>query len=341
MQYIDFHCDTLMMFGRPKPQSQIMTEPNSQIASAEGANVTPAPTLYQNDHMVDFVRMKKGGCAAQFFATFMPPRRWSEGMTDEIYRQRLYAGLMGELQVHSDIIAFARNYEEYKANREKGLMSAFLTFEDGRMVEGSHDKLKEYYDLGYRLISFTWNGANCFGFPNSSDPIEMQKGLTTFGFEAVEHMNQLGMIIDVSHLSDGGFYDVAKTTKKPFVASHSNSRAMTPHQRNLTDDQIRLLAEKGGFMGINFAPEFIGETVESTDSTVARICDHIEHIVKVGGIEVVGLGSDWDGIGGNLEVGSPLDVYKIYDELAKRGFGAANIEKFAIGNAERVLREAL
>ena len=147
MQYIDFHCDTLMMFGRPKPQSQIMTEPNSQITNAEGANTTPAPTLYQNDRMVDFVRMKQGGCAAQFFATFMPPRRWSEGMTDEIYRQRLYAGLMGELQVHSDIIAFARNYEEYKLNQKNGLMSAFLTFEDGRMVEGSHDKLKEYYFL--------------------------------------------------------------------------------------------------------------------------------------------------------------------------------------------------
>lgn len=340
MQYIDFHCDTLMMFGRPRPEST-MTEPHSSTASAAGANMTPAPSLYQNDRMVDFVRMKQGGCAAQFFATFMPPRRWSEGMTDEIYRQRLYDGLMGELQAHSDIIAFARSYEEYQANQAKGLMSAFLTFEDGRMVEGSHDKLEEYYDLGYRLISFTWNGANCFGFPNSTDPAEMQKGLTTFGLEAVEHMNQLGMIIDVSHLSDGGFYDVARTTKKPFVASHSNSRAMTPHQRNLTDDMIRLLAEKGGFMGINFAPEFIGETVDCKDSTVARICDHIEHIVNVGGSEVVGLGSDWDGIGGNLEVSSPLEVPKIFAALAKRGFSESFIEKLAHGNAERILRETL
>lgn len=341
MQYIDFHCDTLMMFGRPEPKSQIMTEPHSQVESAAGAKGTPAPSLYQNDLSVDFVRMKQGGCGAQFFATFMPPKLWARGMSDETYRQRLYAGLMGELEVHSDIIAFARNYDDYKANQAKGLMSAFLTFEDGRMVEGSHDKLDAFYALGYRLISFTWNSPNCFGYPNSADSVEMQKGLTSFGLEAVEHMNQIGMIIDVSHLSDGGFYDVARTTRKPFVASHSNARALNPHQRNLTDDMIRLLAEKGGFMGINFAPEFIGETVTCTDSTVARICDHVEHIVKVGGIEVVGLGSDWDGIRGNLEVGSPLEVHKIYEELSRRGFSTSDIEKFAHGNAERILRETL
>lgn len=341
MQYIDFHCDTLMMFGHPEPESQIMTEPHSYTKSAHGANQTKAPSLYQNDHSVDFVRMKQGDCAAQFFATFMPPSGWLKGMSDETYRQRLYDGLMGEIQAHSDMIAFAKSYEEYRQNQRNGRMSAFLTFEDGRMIEGRHEKLDDFYSLGYRLISLTWNGANCFGYPNSSDPEEMKRGLTPFGFEAVEHMNQLGMIIDVSHLSDGGFYDVARATRKPFVASHSNARALNPHQRNLTDDMIRLLAEKSGFMGINFAPEFIGETVTCTDSTVRRICDHVEHIVKVGGIETVGLGSDWDGISGHLEVDSPAALDQIYAELAHRGFSTGEIEKFAYGNAERILRETL
>lgn len=317
MKYIDFHCDTLLMYGR-------------------GAQ--SAPGLYQNQQSVDFVRMQQGGCAAQFFATFMPPRK---GMDDEAFRKDLYDGLMNEISAHDDMIAFARNYEEYTANQAKGLMSAFLTFEDGRMIEGSHDRLEMFYDMGYRLISFTWNGANCFGYPNSDDPDEMAKGLTAFGFEAVEHMNQLGMIIDVSHLSDGGFYDVARTTKKPFVASHSNARALTPHQRNLTDDMLRVLGEKGGMTGINLAPEFIGETVTSTDSTVARICDHIQHISNLAGIEAVGLGSDWDGIRGNLEVASPLDVHKIFEELARRGFTESQIEKFAYGNAERIIKETL
>ena len=169
----------------------------------------------------------------------------------------------------------------------------------------------------------------------------MQKGLTPFGMEAVEQMNRLGMIIDVSHLSDGGFYDVARTTQKPFVASHSNARALTPHQRNLTDDMIRLLAEKGGVMGINFAPEFIGETIHDTASTVKRIGDHVQHIATIAGIETVALGSDWDGIRGDLEVASPLDIYKIFDELSRRGFSDDAIEKFAHGNAERILRDVL
>lgn len=319
MKYIDFHCDTLLMYRKGN--------------AAEG--------LYRNEHSVDFVRMQQGGCAAQFFATFMPPRTRMPESEDEPFRQALYDGLMNEIQAHADMIAFARNYEEYAANQAKGLMSAFLTFEDGRMVNGSHEQLEAYYQLGYRLISFTWNSANCFGYPNSSDPQEMQKGLTPFGFEAVEHMNRLGMIIDVSHLSDGGFFDVANTTKKPFVASHSNARALTPHQRNLTDEMLRLLGEKGGMTGINFAPEFIGETVTSTESTVARICDHIQHISNIAGIEAVGLGSDWDGIGGHLEVASPLDVHKIFEELSRRGFSQSDIEKFAYGNAERILKEVL
>ena len=325
MHYIDFHCDTLMMFGR------------------ESGAAEAAPSLYQNDKSVDLVRMKAGGCAAQFFATFMPPKvhMQAQGIDDEVFRSRLYNGLMDTIREHADLIGFARNFEEYKANRNAGRISAFLTFEDGRMVEGSHEKLAAFYDMGYRLISFTWNFPNCFGYPNSSDPQEMQKGLTPFGMEAVEQMNRLGMIIDVSHLSDGGFYDVARTTQKPFVASHSNARALTPHQRNLTDDMIRLLAEKGGVMGINFAPEFIGETIHDTASTVKRIGDHVQHIATIAGIETVALGSDWDGIRGDLEVSSPLDIYTIFDELSRRGFSDDAIEKFAHGNAERILRDVL
>lgn len=135
-----------------------------------------------------------------------------------------------------------------------------LTVEDGRMVNGSFDRLEQLAKTGVRAIALTWNFENCFGAPNSRDPKIMSKGLSAFGKEAIEAMNELGILVDVSHLSDGGFYDVAKISKKPFVATHSDCRALAAHPRNLTDDMIRLLAQKGGVSGINFAPAFLDDT---------------------------------------------------------------------------------
>ncbi|MBQ7058875.1 MAG: dipeptidase [Firmicutes bacterium] len=320
MHYIDFHCDTLLMFGKPE------TSPDA---------------LYQNDLSVDFLRMKKADCGAQFFATFMPQPEWMNGMSDEEFRQKLYAGLMGAITRHPDMIAFAKNYQDYEKNREKGLMSAFLTFEDGRMIDWKFDNLQKYYTLGYRLITLTWNFANCFGYPNSQDPEVMEKGLTSFGKEAVQQMNQLGIIVDVSHLSDGGFWDVVEISRKPFIASHSCCRSLTPHTRNLTDPMIRAIAEKGGIVGINFAPEFVGYGIHDRLSSVKRICDHIQHMVKVGGMDIIALGSDFDGISGELEVASPPDFAKLYSELLRRGFSDNDIEKISHANAERILREVL
>lgn len=319
MNYIDFHCDSLMAFCE---------------ASKEDL-------LYSNDHMLDLVRLKQAGCSAQFFATFMPNPDWMHGLNDEQYRQNLYAGLMSTIARHPDYLAFAKNYEDYVSNQQKGITSAFLTFEDGRMIDSDMENLQRFYSLGYRLITLTWNYPNCFGWPNSTDPEIMGRGLTSFGKDAIQQMNQLGIIIDVSHLNDGGFRDVAEISKKPFVASHSCSRALTPHPRNLTDDMIRTIAEKGGLVGVNFAPEFTGRSIHDTDSTVENICRHIVHIADIGGIDVVGIGSDFDGISGNLEVGSPTDIPKLFSELSRRGFTPGDIEKFAFRNAERILHDVL
>lgn len=318
MKYIDFHCDTLLMYRKGN--------------AAEG--------LYRNEHSVDFVRMQQGGCAAQFFATFMPPRTRMPESEDEPFRQALYDGLMNEIQAHADMIAFARNYEEYAANQAKGLMSAFLTFEDGRMVNGSHEQLEAYYQLGYRLISFTWNSANCFGYPNSSDPQEMQKGLTPFGFEAVEHMNQLGMIIDVSHLSDGGFFDVANTTKKPFVASHSNARSVCSAVRNLTDNMIRSLSNRGGITGINFCKDFLG-TPDFGKDYIYQAVRQMKYLVKVGGEDFVGLGSDFDGIDPYSDFKDCTVMPRLADCMKKEGFSHTQIEKIFFKNVLRVYRELL
>jgi membrane dipeptidase len=194
--------------------------------------------------------------------------------------------------------------------------------------------------LGVRLISLTWNGENCFGFPNSADPALMALGLKPFGIEAVREMNRLGVIVDVSHLSDGGFWDIRKHGAKPFVASHSNARALSPHPRNLTDDMIRALADAGGVAGVNYCPAFLSRDVTSGVSTVDLVVQHIGHLIKTGGEDCVSLGGDWDGITGDIELRGPEKMGILFDALADAGHPGRVIEKIAWGNALRVIGSA-
>ncbi len=325
MKFIDMHCDTLMTtFGHP--DTDMMHLPKA---------------------MVDLARMKEGGQLAQFFAMFLLPAGaekmlgLSEPVDDDDYINQLHHTLMHNIEQHSDIIAFAKNADDLEQNEKAGKMSAFLTIEDGRSVNGSMEKLEHYYNMGVRLISLTWNFPNCFGSPNSKDLAVMSQGLTDFGKEAVVRMNELGMLVDVSHLSDGGFMDVAKLCTKPFVASHSNCRALSPHQRNMTDEMIKILGEKGGVAGINFGPEFLNEDVECKDSTAALMVKHIKHFIDIGGTECVGLGSDFDGIAGNMEIGSCDKMPILFDLLHKEGISDDQIEKIAWKNTLRVIRESM
>ena len=169
----------------------------------------------------------------------------------------------------------------------------------------------------------------------------MTEGLTEFGKEAIAEMNELGVIVDVSHLSDGGFYDVAALSKKPFVASHSNARTLSPHPRNMTDEMIRILADKGGVMGLNFCPAFLLPAGEGMDSRIEDMVRHIEYIKNIGGSEVLALGGDLDGIGGNLEIDSCEKTLWLFDALKQRGFTEEELDKLARKNVERVLRECL
>ncbi|MPM36139.1 hypothetical protein SDC9_82734 [bioreactor metagenome] len=151
-------------------------------------------------------------------------------------------------------------------------------------------------------------------------------------------MNELGMIIDVSHLNDGGFYDVSRNSKKPFIASHSNARNVTGASRNLTDDMIKVLGNHGGITGINFCKFFLGE---SKISKVDDIIKHIKHIVNVGGIDVVAMGSDFDGIPDDLEMKDISQMYMLQDALLKSGFNEDEIEKMMYKNALRVIKDVL
>ena len=218
-------------------------------------------------------------------------------------------------------------------------ISAFLTVEEGGILGDDINRLQTLYDEGIRLITLTWNHENCIGYPNSKDEAIMQKGLKPFGIEVIEKMNQLGMIIDVSHLSDGGFWDVLKHSKKPVVASHSNARSLCNHPRNLSDEMIKALADRGGIAGINLYPYFIKKNGKATVDDIAA---HVWHMYQTGGEDFVAIGTDFDGFDeGELEIVDIGEMGKLYDAVKRRGLSERQMEKFWIGNAMRVINEVL
>jgi len=273
MRYIDMHCDTLSIG---------LAQHKETITNLEGT-------------MVDVDRLAKVGTGAQFFAMFIPQRnvpKWY-GM-EEMPEHEVLLDMMCDIfrktiKENENRMAFAQDYEKLQENLRNGKLSAFLTMENAYAVRGKMENLKKFHNMGVGLMTLTWNDPNCFGQNHSADPALMQTGLTDFGKEAIPYMNDLGIIVDVSHLSDGGFYDVAELSKKPFVASHSNCRELSPSTRNLTDDMIRILANKGGVSGINFEPTFLNMDQNDIHSRVSCMCDHVEHFLKVGGEECVAL----------------------------------------------------
>ena len=264
MNYIDMHCDTL--------------------AKAAAQQKKTAGEL--RNTMVDAKRLHQCGAKAQFFAMFLQQKReenWSDpGLayteknnlwyTDAEIRkqmQDMYEVYQNTMETCSDIIAPAYNYEGLQCNWRQGKVSAFLTVENGCIVDGKMERIDKLYQMGVRLITLTWNDDNCFGHPHAKEAERMQLGLTPFGRKAVTYMAELGILVDVSHLSDGGFYDVAELVRGPFVASHSNCRELAPATRNLTDDMIRVLAEHGGVAGLNFYPPFLNtDPVDKVSSLI-------------------------------------------------------------------------
>ena len=183
------------------------------------------------------------------------------------------------------------------------------------------------------MMTFTWN------YPNS---LATEEGLTAKGIAFLERMEQLGIVPDVSHLPKAAFYDVCRFAKRPFAASHSNAAALCGHKRNLTDDMIRRIANRGGVIGVNYYGLFLEEKPENGIyySRVGRVADHICHIANTGGIGCVGLGSDFDGIDGNLELSDCSKMGLLERELQKRGFCRREIEAVFYRNVLRIYKES-
>lgn len=337
---IDMHCDTLLFIFNDKT----------------------CETVYNGAGMQNIQYMVQGKQMAQFFAIFFPPKERPHNpdrpprdllklksgripvfpdLTDEDYYKAMRDGLYEVVRHHSSEIALAKTAEDIETNYKKGLPSVLLTIEDGRFVDGNMERLMELKKDGVIALGLTWNSKNCFGFPNSRDADTMSRGLTPFGKEAIGVMNDTGIIVDVSHLSDGGFFDVVNLTRKPFIASHSNCREITNHPRNLTDEMIRALAKKGGVAGLNFAPEFVTTDPQKLQTRVDDLVTHILHMIKVGGEDVVAFGTDFDGFCGDLEIDHCTRMDILYDRLAGNGVTASQLEKFASKNVLRVLRDTL
>ena len=323
MKVVDMHCDTLL----------------SLLDNNE--------SIYENNCSVDLCKMLKGDYLLQTFACFVDyqhdePLDRCMRLIDKYYEQ---------IDRHQDIIGHVNNYQDILDNIKIGRMSSLLSIEEGQVINNDLAILRNYYRLGVRMITLCWNYPNGIGYPNMdiSDTsfnglkrVDDQNGLTSFGIEYIKEMEKLGMIIDVSHLSDKGFYDVYDHTSKPFVASHSNARSVCSVARNLTDDMILKIAKRKGVIGINFCGDFLRDSENGgMASMIDDMVKHIKYIDDIAGIDCIGLGTDFDGISSELEIKDASYMSLLANRLKEEGFDDEKIAKIFYKNVLRVLENVL
>lgn len=283
---------------------------------------------------LDIPRLKKGLVDVQVFAVyiekqFKPKRSLHRAL-------QLIDCLLLEFEKNSDSIELAYTFQDIERIVSNKKIAALIAIEGGEALEGKLYNLRNFYRLGVRLITLTWNQRNDIA-DGSSHP-NSKRGLTAFGKKVVKEMNRLGMIIDVSHLSESGFWGVLKATSQPIVASHSNCYELCPHQRNLKDEQIKAIAENGGLIGVTYVPDFL--TPEKRKASIDDVISHIDYLVNLTGVDFIGLGSDFDGCNDLPEGLEGADkVFKIGEKLAKKGYASEDIEKIMGNNFLRLFRQ--
>ena len=329
MKIIDMHCDTISRLDKA-----IRLKQNQ--------------TLRSNDFQIDLNKMKESQYMLQNFAIFTSLQKVGDPIC---HVQHLIDTFYNEIEKNSDMIEAVRSYQEIENHMKNQKMSALLTLEEGAVVNHDLSYLRNYYRLGVRMIALNWNYPNGIGYPNFDmndashgyGVYDDVHGLTDFGIEYIRECQRLGIIIDVSHLSDAGFNDVFKYTDVPFVASHSNARSICRHARNMSDDMILRLASRGGVIGINYCADFLEESQDGkrTLSHIEAIVKHILYIKNLAGIDCIGLGSDFDGIEPYDELKDACHVGKLYHALSEAGLSEEEIEKIFYKNVLRVYKEIL
>ena len=322
MNLIDLHCDTLWKL---------------MDLGGEG-------DLLENDGSVSIRKLEEEGALAQFFACFVY-RDAMEGNTPEEQYEAGYRHVLDmidhmsrQAERYSGRLKLTKKPEDIEIIQKKGKTGAVLTVEEGGVLNGSLARLDELYRRGVRLITLLWNYENCIGVPNSQVPSNMEKGLTPFGIRVVERMNELSMIVDVSHASDGVFWDVIKRSRRPVAATHSNCRALADHPRNLTDEMLRALGEQGGVAGLNFYGPFLGTPEESR---LEEMTAHVLHMIETGGEDLPSIGTDFDGFDGlkRMDIPDTGHMDRLREALKKAGLSERQLDKVWYKNALRVWKE--
>ena len=263
------------------------------------------------------------------------------------------SALKEELEESGDLFSLCRNSSEAKAASEEGKIGLFLSLEGAEPLGNDILLLRTFYDLGVRLIGLTWSRRNYAADGSSFDPSDAPRypgGLTKFGRELVMQAQKMGMVVDVSHLNDPGFYEVAELIKAPFIASHSNCRALCGSARNLKDDQIKMIAESGGVVGLNAYSPFVSDN--EADRNTDKFFEHLQHITQVAGIDNVGLGLDLCDCIVSLSMGNDdsrqkdlftdhLDAARRFIVPMKKKLSPGDYYAFTGGNFMRVIERVL
>ena len=280
----------------------------------------------------DLRRTSAFGRYGQFFALFGEEVVENRVQLGEVLEAE-YEIFRREMDKNQDLITFCRTGREAQEAFRQGKMAAFLSIEGADMIGCTLGGLERAWQMGVRAINLTWNHANVLCGTTEEEP---ERGLSEQGKAFARRMQELGMLVDVSHMSDAAFWDVAELAAKPFVATHSNSRALCDHVRNLTDEMFLAIKASGGTAGINMYRTFLGEP-----TTVDTVVAHMEHFLALGGEETVAMGGDLDGCYDEMPDGitGVEHIEKIYNRLLQRNYSESLVHAIFFDNFMRVVNE--
>ncbi len=274
-------------------------------------------------------QLMQGNVSVQCFAAFVAQnKKQPENEKKDFLEQReVFSHILSKTKISA-----VKSSAEIEENSKNGKISAVLTAENIGFTYGEKEEIDALFNMGVRIASLTWNEENRLGFPCSDDRNIHLMGLKPLGINAVEYMDEIGLTVDVSHLSMGGFYDVSRICKGPIIATHSACNKIYYHKRNLYDSQLRIIGNKGGVVGINFYSRFLNG---GDETTAQNIVNTAKHIANVAGIDTVSIGSDFDGMTQNGAFQTAKD-FSLIPEILNSHFSAADTEKICFGNAYRI-----
>lgn len=302
----DLHCDTLTRNKYPPYQDTTNTLDNKNFQLA--LSKVPAGTKW-----------------VQCFAIFVPDKFRGQDAID--FFDRHAASFRRQAEEHTATFAACRTAGDLEAAMASNKTAGILTVEGGAVLAGSLDRVKTIHDEGVRMMTLTWNGPN-----ELASGHDTPEGFSPFGQEAVAEMERLGVIVDVSHLNDRGFEELLGFAKEPFVASHSNARAVCGHRRNLPDEYIREMVRRGGLIGLNYCNDFLADDGRGNLEDLLR---HVERFLELGAEKCLALGSDYDGAGMHPDLDSVEKSLNISGYLTAHGVPAQMAEDICFNNAWR------